>query len=98
MIAQVNASYYPNLDVGTVLSVVQQIAWATRKNSPELLKVTNEWLTQIKKEATFAVIYNRYFKNPRTSLLRMQSDYSSLGGNKLSPYDTLIKIGAKELG
>jgi membrane-bound lytic murein transglycosylase F len=98
MIAQVNASYYPNLDVNTVLSVVQQIAWATRKNSPELLQATNDWLTQVKKEATFAVIYNRYFKNPRTSLLRMQSDYSSLGGNKLSPYDTLIKIGAQELG
>src|SRR5690349_10477993 len=65
MIAQVNASYYPNLDVNTVLSVAQQIAWATRKNSPQLLQAINDWLTQVKKEAVFAVIYNRYFKNPR---------------------------------
>jgi membrane-bound lytic murein transglycosylase F len=28
----------------------------------------------------------------------MQSDYSSLGGNKLSPYDDLIKAGAEKLG
>lgn len=44
------------------------------------------------------VIYNRYFKSPRTSLLRMSSDYSSLGGNKISPYDELIKQGAEKLG
>ena len=28
----------------------------------------------------------------------MQSDYSSLGGNKLSPYDDIIKQGADKLG
>jgi len=44
------------------------------------------------------VIYNRYFKSPRTSLIRMNSDYSSFGGNKLSPFDTLIKEGASKLG
>ncbi|HYC85581.1 MAG TPA: transporter substrate-binding domain-containing protein [Chryseosolibacter sp.] len=98
MIANVNASYYPNLDVSVPLSVPQQIAWAVRKNSPELLEALNHWLAKVKKEATFMVVYNRYYKNPRTSLIRMKSDYSSLGGNKLSPYDTLIKIGAEKLG
>jgi membrane-bound lytic murein transglycosylase F len=98
MIANVNSSYYPNLDVSLPLSVSQQVAWATRKNSPDLLQVINDWLMKIKKEPTFMVIYNRYYKNPRTSLARLKSDYSSLGGNKLSPYDTLIKIGAEKLG
>jgi membrane-bound lytic murein transglycosylase F len=97
-IAQVNAAYYPNLDVNTVLSVPQQIAWAVRKNAPSLVEAINEWLVKIKKEPTFMVIYNRYFKSPRTSLIRMKSDYSSLGGNKLSPYDELIKQGAEKLG
>ncbi len=96
--AAVNAAYYPNLDINTVLSLSQQISWAVRKNSPELLNALNEWLTAIKKEPTFMVIYNRYYKSPRTSRLRMQSDYSSIGGNKLSPYDNLIKEGAEELG
>jgi len=95
--AQVNAAYYPNLDVGTVLSVPQQIAWAVRQNSPKLLETLNEWLGEIKKKSTFMVIYNRYFKSPRTSLLRMTSDYSSLGGNKLSRYDDWIKDGARRL-
>lgn len=97
MMAQVNAAYYPNLDVSMVLSMPQQIAWAVRKNSPTLEKSINTWLAKIKKDAVFMVIYNRYFKSPRTSLIRMQSDYSSLGGNKLSKYDDLIRQGAKRL-
>lgn len=96
--AQVNAAYYPNLDVNTVLSIPQQIAWGVRKNSPALQEAVDNWLLRLKKESTFMVIYNRYFKSPRTSLIRMQSDYTSFSGNKLSPYDDLIKKGAEELG
>jgi len=96
--ARVNSAYYSNLDVSTVLSIPQQIAWALRKNSPKLMEVIDEWLLQIKQQPTFMVIYNRYFKSPRTSLVHRQSDYSSLGGNKLSPYDDLIKAGADKLG
>lgn len=44
------------------------------------------------------VIYNRYFKSPRTSLLRIKSDYSSIRGKKISPYDDWIKQGADKLG
>lgn len=97
MLAHVNVSYYPSLDVQTVLSMPQQIAWGVRMNAPELLNTINQWLAQIKKEPTFMVIYNRYFKSPRTSLMRMNSDYSSLGGNMLSEYDKLIKEGAVKL-
>ncbi len=98
MFAEVNSHYYPNLDVKTAVSVTQQVAWALRKNSPKLRDTINTWLSEVKKDATFAVIYNRYFRSPRTSLIRMRSDYSSLGGNKLSPYDSLIKLGAESLG
>lgn len=97
-IALVNANYYPNIDVHTQLSLPQQIAWAVRKNTPKLLSATNAWQAIIKKEPTFMVIYNRYFKSPRTSLLRARSDYSSLfGGDRISRYDDLIKKGAEKL-
>ena len=96
--ARINSAYYPNLDVSTVLSIPQQIAWGVRKNSPKLMEVIDQWLIKIKAEPTFMVIYNRYFRSPRTSIDHMQSDYSSLGGNKLSPYDDLIKQGADKLG
>jgi membrane-bound lytic murein transglycosylase F len=98
MVAQVNAAYYDNIDVATVLSLPKQVSWGVRKNSTQLEVALNDWLTRIKKEATFMMIYNRYYKSPRTSLMRLQSDYSSLGGRQLSQYDDLIKEGAKTLG
>lgn len=97
-IAMVNAIYYPNLDINFVLSLPQQIAWSVRKNSPELLRVTNEWLQDLKRTGRFRMVYNKYFNNPRSSQIRMTSDYSSLAGNKLSPYDEEIKKEAKVLG
>lgn len=97
-LAAVNAAYYPDIDINTVISLPQQIAWAVRKNSPDLLDELDGWLKEIKKEPTFMVIYNRYYKSPRASRLHMTSDYSSLGGNKLSPYDDLIRKGAEVLG
>lgn len=98
VMARVNASYFPNLDIQTPVSMAQQVAWATRKNSPNLAEAINAWLAGIKKEATFMVIYNRYFRSPRTSVARMNSEYSSMGGNMLSPFDSLIRKGASTLG
>ena len=97
-IAMVNSLYYPNLDINTIMSLSQQIAWGVRKNSPELVKAINSWLVEIKRSAVFQVIFNKYFNSPRFSLLSISSDYSSLAGEKLSPYDDQIKKGALELG
>ncbi len=97
-IGMVNAIYYPNLDIGTVLSLPQQIAWAVRKNSPSLLGSVNAWLGELKRTGRFTALYNKYFNNPRSSQIRITSDYSSLAGNKLSPYDDEIKKEAKALG
>lgn len=97
-VANVNAGYYPNIDVKTPVSFPQQIAWALRKNAPELLKVTNEWISDIKRKPTFNIIYNRYFQSPRTSLSRAKSEFSSFAGDKISPYDDLAKEIAGPLG
>ena len=58
-IAIVNSWYYPNLDISMPVSLPQQIGWALRKNSPQLLKETNAWLKSIKANSTFQVIYNK---------------------------------------
>ncbi|HNV28329.1 MAG TPA: transporter substrate-binding domain-containing protein [Cyclobacteriaceae bacterium] len=97
-IAMVNSFYYPNLDISTVLSLPQQIAWAVRTNSPELLKATNDWLKEAKRTAVFKVIYNKYFESPRLMQARITSDYSSLAGNRLSPFDDQLKAGAEQIG
>ncbi|WP_159517769.1 MltF family protein [Sunxiuqinia indica] len=96
-IASIMASYYPILDIDVPVSFSQRISWATRHNSPNLLKATNEWLKELKKEVDYNVIYNKYFKNSRDFRRRVKSDFYSLNNQEISPYDDLIKTYAKEL-
>lgn len=97
-IAMVNTTYYPNIDIGTELSKLQQIAWGIRKNSPQLLEEVDVWLKAIKKKGTFKIIYDKYFNNPRSLAARITSDFSSIVSSKLSPFDAQLKAGAKEIG
>jgi membrane-bound lytic murein transglycosylase F len=90
----VNATYYPDLDVKTVLSVPQQIAWATRLNSPVLRDSINNWMAGLKKKGAYRTIYNKYFNDLRTSKRRMASDYNSFSGDRLSRFDDVIKESA----
>ena len=96
-IAKVNAAYYPELDVKTPVSFPQQIAWAVRQNSPNLLEAINQWMRKMKKQPTFNVIYNRYFNNNRVHVRRLNSTFHSGKGGSLSPYDSLLKIAADSL-
>ncbi len=97
-LGMVNSIYFPDLDVGTVLSLPQQIAWAVRRNSPQLQGAVNTWLAELKDNGRFKILYDKYFNNPRSSQIRVSSVYSTLGGNKLSPYDEAIKREALNLG
>ena len=97
-VALVNATYYSNIDVKTPVSFPQKIAWATRTNAPQLLKTINGWLKGMKKQTDYYVIYNKYYKSPKASLRRVNSSYSSLSSDRISPYDDIIKKAADGLG
>jgi membrane-bound lytic murein transglycosylase F len=97
-IAAVNQTYYPILDVKTPISFSQRIAWAVRKNSPELLKEVNKWIEGMKKETDYYVIYNKYFKNKKLYKKRITSEFNSEAGGKISNYDELVKKYAKMIG
>ncbi len=98
MIAQVNELYYPNIDINTVISSPQPIAWAMRSNSPSLIAATNQWLVKIKRQGIFQVVHDRYFNSPRFSVALASSDYSSLNSEKLCPYDDQLKKEAALIG
>jgi membrane-bound lytic murein transglycosylase F len=59
--------------------------------SNELLDEINSWLSEMKDEVDYYVIYNKYFKNRRNFRQRVQSDFYSLTNNSISEYDELIK-------
>ena len=97
-IALVNATYYPILDINTAVSFPQQISWGVRKNADSLLVLMNNWIRQMKKTPDYYTVYNRYFKNSRASKQRNRSEYSTMGGGKISPFDEFLKESAEVLG
>lgn len=90
-IAKVNATLYRDLDIGMKLSGVQKLSWGLRLNgSNELQKELDQWLSSFRKTATFASIYNKYYKNPAPENI-VRNPYYSLNTGKVSPWDDLIK-------
>ncbi len=96
-IANLNQAYFDNIDTGTDVSLEQKVAWAVRKNSPQLLALINSWIDQIRDEPRYYVLYNKYYKSRNSYRTRIQSDYFSHTGGKLSKYDGIIKELAAEL-
>lgn len=90
-VADINASYYGVLDVGTAISFSQQIAWAVRRESEYLLDTVNYWITKMKKYNDYYAVYDKYFKSPRSFSIRLNSDFYGEKTGKISPYDNLIK-------
>ncbi|MEP0984604.1 transporter substrate-binding domain-containing protein [Ekhidna sp.] len=96
-IALVNSTYYPNLDIKTAVSFPTQIAWGVRKNADELLGALNNWIVRMRKTTDYYVIYDKYFRSSKSALRRSRSKYSSIRGEAISPYDSLIQNAADEL-
>jgi len=90
-IALVNATYYPDIDVITPLSIPQSLAWCVRKNDSEILiEELNSWITAYKKTGSYSLLYSKYFRNARSSTI-VRSDYYALSTGKVSQYDDLIR-------
>lgn len=96
-VAAINKKYHKNIDIETKLGgYSQNLAWALPLNSDSLLLLINEWLEQYKKSKEFYYVYNKYFKNSRTTKMA-KSEYYSHGGGKISPYDDLIKEFSEDI-
>lgn len=97
-IASIHKSYYPDLDVETPVSLSQRIAWAVRKNSPDLLEELNNGLNNYKNSTEYNVIYNKYFKNRRKFNKIISSEFYTETTGKISKYDDLVKKYASDHG
>jgi membrane-bound lytic murein transglycosylase F len=89
-LANVNLGFYSNIDINTPISFSQNLAWAVKKESPQLLKAINEWLEEFKPTRQYANLYNKYYNNPRTANIA-RSQFHSLGGGKISVYDDYFR-------
>jgi len=93
-IAMVNQTYYPILDIETAISFPQNLAWGVRKEDDSLKMAINKWLKDFKKTLDYALIYNKYFKSPRSAKI-IESKYYTITSGKISAYDDYIKEYSK---
>ncbi len=96
-LARLNQMYYANIDVQTPISFYQNLAWAVRPGANDLAEAINEWLKEFKKTRSFALIYNKYYNNPR-SVHIAKSEMHSLGGGNISAFDDYFKRYAEIVG
>ncbi|GAB1450634.1 transporter substrate-binding domain-containing protein [Draconibacterium sp.] len=94
-IGKLNKYYYPDIDVSLQVSMPQNIAWAVRKGSGEWKAFLDKWLTEMKETRKFNFLYFKYFESPRVAE-RMNSEFNSISGSKISKYDNMIKEISKE--
>lgn len=96
-LASINEAYYPNLDISTEISLSQNLAWAVRNQSQELLDHLNEWLENFQRQTDYYVIYNKYFENRTAYRTRMNSDLLSIHSGRFSWYDGTIQRYADQI-
>jgi membrane-bound lytic murein transglycosylase F len=96
-IALVNSTYYPDIDVSTPISFRQNIAWGIRKvNTENLLGELNNWINTFRNTRDYALLYAKYFRNSRSSLI-VRSDYYSLSTGRISQWDDMIRRASTDI-
>ena len=97
-LAELKEAEFKNLKVRPVIGRSHSVAWAVRKNSPELMNELNRWIEQKKESGPFFdSLYQKYFVDRRRYLERVTSEYLTSSTGKLSEFDPLIKQHAAEL-
>jgi membrane-bound lytic murein transglycosylase F len=93
-IAKINRTYYPNLDIGLVISFDQRSSWAVRKTSPLLAEAADKWHKENINSSEFKASARRYFElNKRPT----HGSILSVKDGKISHYDDLFKKYAPKI-
>jgi membrane-bound lytic murein transglycosylase F len=97
ILAEVNESYYDNLDIATPLSFPQNLSWAVAKGSGDLKDAIDSWLTDFTRTRKYAVLYQKYYRS-KSTVERLNNEFFANTSGKISPYDALIKEFSNEIG
>ena len=89
-IAKVQSTIYSNIDIETPIGVTQDVVWAVKYGSNDLLRKVNEWLGVFPKTPIYSNIYTKYFDNPYMAIIKKSEYFYSTKG-KLSVFDEQIK-------
>ncbi|TVR00916.1 MAG: lytic transglycosylase F [Spirochaetaceae bacterium] len=107
-IALLFAAAVPGLDATTPVSLEQQISWALRPETPDLMATINHWLERERQHADFFVIHRKYFVDALSFRNRINSpflayepvtaDRATRGAPAISQWDDLLQEEAERIG
>jgi membrane-bound lytic murein transglycosylase F len=97
-LAALKEAEFSNLKVRPVVGRKHGVAWAVRRNSPELLAELNRWIEDKQNEGLFARLYKKYFVDMKGYIERATSDFLTSSTGKLCPYDELLKRHSAAIG
>jgi membrane-bound lytic murein transglycosylase F len=92
--AQLNRTYFRNLDIRLAVSHPQRSSWAVRKTSPQLAAALDDWFLNNQNTPRYLALAKRYFE---MSKLPGDAPAPILGPHQISPYDAYFKQYARPL-
>ena len=93
-VAQLNKTYFPNLNISLAVSYDQRASWAVRRDCPELAGAANTWHKQNQTSPEYTASMKRYFE---VSKAIPYAAILSLKDGKISHYDNLFRKYSKEI-
>ena len=93
-IANVNKTYFDNIDVSLPVSFVQHSAWAVGLDSPELYDAVNAWFGESKNNYIYQYLHHKYFERKKN---KNRSTAIYIDKYKISVFDDLFKQYAKKI-
>jgi len=97
-VALLNQHYYPDLDISLPISESLPIGIAMRVNDHSLHDALDAWIELPKTQLLIRFLKKKYFDSPREQKERLESEFSSISGNRISEFDESIKKAAAIIG
>ena len=98
-IAQLDHTYYSNIDISLEVSFPQRSAWAVSKGDKWLADSIDAWAIGESIILFGKNRFNHYFKsNKRNSALVQQFNFKKIRSGEISPYDEFFKESSKIIG
>lgn len=94
-IADINTTYYSNIDVRLKVGYDQRSAWAVGLEADSLCSVVNRWFNESKNNYIYQYLYHKYFKQTKAK----SGDYKKyIDSRTISAFDGLFKKYASTIG
>ena len=97
-LARLQGAYFRNLLVRPVVGEPKKVAWAVRRDARTLRDTIDAWIDGEKTGALLQRLYRKYYIDARAYETRVASRYLTTQTGTLSPYDSLFKTYAPQLG